>query len=102
MNFKKTWDKSEGISTLFDGGNLNMLGLKMLKLSEGNGQWCQFPGMEAAIVILKGKCDIMGEKFLYKLVGERAGVFGGVRRPRYTCPREWASQSARLPILKRP
>ena len=49
MNFKKTWDKSEGISTLFDGGNLNMLGLKMLKLSEGNGQWCQFPDRKSVV-----------------------------------------------------
>ena len=77
MNFKKTWDKSEGISTLFEGGNLNMLGLKMLKLSEGKEQWCQFPGMEAAVVILKGKCDIMGDQFYYKLVGVRDSVFGG-------------------------
>ena len=67
MNFKKTWDKSEGISTLFEGGNLNMLGLKMLKLSEGKEQWCQFPGMEAAVVILK--------------------EFLKVRRLRFMCPK---------------
>ena len=77
MNFKKTWDKKEGLTSLFEGGNLKMMSLKMLKLSAGNESTNAFDGQEAALIILCGKCDVKGESFCFQNIGKRETVFGG-------------------------
>ena len=77
MNFRKTWDKKEGLTVLFEGGDLKMMSLKMLKLSVGNESTNVFSGQEAALVILCGKCDVKGESFCFNGIGKRKNVFDG-------------------------
>ena len=49
----------------------------LLRLEPGGRHQFRFPGVEAALVILGGKCTLWGEGFRWPEVGERGNVFEG-------------------------
>jgi 5-deoxy-glucuronate isomerase len=77
---------------------LNLLALGLLSLSPGENWQGQFPGREAALVILGGKADLQAQGQSWPEVGERATVFGGRAYAAYVPAGGEIAVTARTPL----
>ncbi len=79
MNLKKTWTKKYGKSQMIDKDNslCKNVEVDMLRLKDGESKIYSEKDKEYGILILGGKCSVVGSGFNYENIGERETVFDG-------------------------
>lgn len=78
MKLKKHWNGQYGKSAFIKNGTLGMIELDMLKLREGEQKhYYETDNKEYGLIILGGKCSVVGEGFSFEHIGKRKNVFDG-------------------------
>lgn len=79
MNLKKTWTKNYGKSSVITKENspCKLCEIDMLKLADGSTKKYSEKDKEYGILILGGKCSVVGADFKFENIGKRATVFDG-------------------------
>lgn len=79
MNLKKTWTKKYGKSAMITKENspCKNVEVDMLILKDGEKKSYSESDKEYGILILGGKCSVVGTGFKYENIGERKTVFDG-------------------------
>ena len=78
MNLKKHWNGQYGKSAFIKNGTLGLIEADMLKLRAGEQKhYYEKDGKEYGLVILGGKCSVVGEGFAFENIGKRKNVFDG-------------------------
>lgn len=79
MNLKKTWDFKEGVSDIYVKGQAacKWIEIACVKLAPGKTASFDEKDKEFAVTVLTGTCDVTGDGFEFKNVGERETVFDG-------------------------
>lgn len=109
MIYKRHWDyNKEGLAKVYELSNsaCHAMEIDCLKLNAGNSYEGNTGETEYSMAILSGKCDICGEGFEYKNIGERMSVFEGkataVYLPRRKSFRVTAATDLKIIITKCP
>ncbi len=71
------WEKGFHSIVQPSAGQLRLLGLGILSLQKGEAWEKSFEGLEAALVVLGGRCEIRTARKHWPEVGERENVFSG-------------------------
>ncbi len=79
MNLKKTWNKKFGKSEIITSANSSckLVEMDMVRLADGEKKKYNESGKEFGLLILGGKCTVLGPDFKYENIGCRATVFDG-------------------------
>ncbi len=79
MNLKKSYKEQYGYERVITDRNspLTYTELDFLKLANGQSYTVSESGKEFALIILYGKCKVVGKGFAFNEVGNRANVFDG-------------------------
>ena len=77
--FKRSWNKKYGKSEIYKSCDsyCQKVEIDMLRLSDGDMKSYREENKEYALVILGGKCTVVGDGFEFKDAGKRADVFDG-------------------------
>ena len=77
--FKRNWSKKFGKSEIFtrEDSYCQNVEIDMVKLADGQTKTYSESDKEFALLILGGKCSVVGEGFKYENIGERENVFDG-------------------------
>lgn len=79
MSFKKTWSMQDGCDEVItkENSSLDMLEVDMLKLMQGQSKNYDEIDKEYALILLGGKCTVIGDGLDYENIGQRKSVFDG-------------------------
>lgn len=79
MNFKKTWNKKYGNTSIItkENSTLKKVEVDVLRLANGESKSYRKENTEFAILILGGKCNVSGEGINFENAGKRKNVFDG-------------------------
>ena len=79
MNLKKSWAKNPGKSEIItkENSTCKTVEVDMLRLADGLSKSYRETGKEYALLILGGRCSVVGEGFSFADIGKRKNVFDG-------------------------
>ncbi len=79
MELKRTWNGAEGCTPVYkkEDSYCKWIEIDMLKLANGKSFSYDEQDKEYALILLGGKCDVVGDGFDYKNIGKRKNVFDG-------------------------
>ena len=83
--FKKTWNMQKDYTQVItkENSSLGLLEVDMLRLQQGQSYSYAQADTEYALIILGGKCSVIGDGLDYKCIGRRKNVFDGTATALY-------------------